>query len=84
MDWDLVSQQLKICLDLYGSKIEPIACQKILGGTINLNRYFDPSPNTGVSIVSTECQPLRIDFLISVFGIGYIELSQAANILNPK
>jgi hypothetical protein len=57
---------------------------KILGGTINLNRDFDPSPNTEVSIVSTEFQPLRIGFLISVFGIGDIELSQEANILNPQ
>lgn len=59
MDWDLISQQLKICLDLYGSKIEAIACQKILGGMINLNRDFDPSPNTGVSIVPTEFQPYQ-------------------------
>jgi hypothetical protein len=40
-------------LDFYGRKIEAIACQKILGGTINLNRDFDPSPNTGVLIVGT-------------------------------
>jgi hypothetical protein len=65
-------------LDFYGGKIEAIACQKILGGTINLNRDFDPSPNTGVLIVPTELQPLRIDFLSSVFGIGDIELSQSA------
>ena len=40
-------------LDLYGGKVEAIACQKVLGGTINLNRDFDPSPNTGVLIVPT-------------------------------
>jgi hypothetical protein len=65
-------------LDFYGGKLEAIACQKVLGGTINLNRDFDPSPNTGVLIVPTEAQPLRIDFLGSVFGIGDIELSQSA------
>lgn len=65
-------------LDFYGGKIEAIACQKILGGTINLNRDFDPSPNTGVLVVPTEIQPLRVDFLSSVFGIGDIELSQSA------
>jgi hypothetical protein len=65
-------------LDFYGGKVEAIACQKILGGTINLNRDFEPSPNTGVLIVPTEIQPLRVDFLGSVFGIGDIELSQSA------
>jgi hypothetical protein len=65
-------------LDFYGGKIEAIACQKILGGTINLNCDFDPSPNTGVLIVPTESQPLRVDFISSVFGIGDIELSQSA------
>jgi hypothetical protein len=65
-------------LDFYGGKVEAIACQKILGGTINLNRDFDPSPNTGVLIVPSEPQALRIDFLGSVFGIGDVELSQSA------
>ncbi len=65
-------------LDFYGGKVEAIACQKILGGTININRDFDPSPNTGVLIVPTEDRPLRVDFLGSVFGIGDIELSQSA------
>jgi hypothetical protein len=65
-------------LDFYGGKVEAIACQKILGGTINLNRDFDPSPNTGVLILPTEDRPLRVDFLGSVFGIGDIELSQSA------
>lgn len=83
MDWDLVNQQLKICLDLYGDKIEAIAYQKILGVRL-ISIKISPSPTTGVSIVSTEFQPLRIGFLSSVFGIGDIELSQEANILNPK
>ncbi len=65
-------------LDFYGGKVEEIACQKILGETINLNRDFDPSPNTGILIVPTEDRPLRVDFLGSVFGIGDIELSQSA------
>jgi hypothetical protein len=65
-------------LDFYGGKVEAIACQKILGGTINLNKDFDPSPNTGVLIVPAEPQPLRIDFLGSVFGVGDVELAQSA------
>ena len=65
-------------LDFYGGKLDAIACQKILGGTINLNRDFEPSPNTGVLIVPTEIQPLRVDFLGSVFGVGDVELSQSA------
>lgn len=65
-------------LDFYGGKVEAIACQEILGGTLNLNRDFEPSPNTGVLIVPTETQPLRVDFLGSVFGVGDIELSQSA------
>jgi hypothetical protein len=71
-------------LDFYGGKLEAIACQKILGGTINLNRDFEPSPNTGVLIVPTEVQPLRVDFLGSVFGIGDIELSQSAIIFEGQ
>lgn len=65
-------------LDFYGGKVEAIACQRILGGTIVLNRDFDPSPNTGVLVVPTASQPLRVDFLSSVFGIGDIELAQSA------
>ena len=71
-------------LDFYGGKIEAIACQKILGGTINLNQDFEPSPNTGVLIVPTELQPLRVDFLSSVFGIGDIELAQSAIVFEGK
>jgi hypothetical protein len=67
-----------IDLDFYGGKVEAIACQEILGGTLNLNRDFEPSPNTGVLVVPTETQPLRVDFLGSVFGVGDIELSQSA------
>jgi hypothetical protein len=71
-------------LDFYGGKVEAIACQKILGGTINLNRDFDPSPNTGVLIVPTEIRPLRVDFLGSVFGIGDVELAQSAIVLEGQ
>jgi hypothetical protein len=65
-------------LDFYGGKFEAATCQEILGGIIKLNQNFDPSPNTGVLIVPTETEPLRIDFLGSVFGIGDVELSQSA------
>jgi hypothetical protein len=71
-------------LDFYGGKIEAIACQKILGGTINLNQDFEPSPNIGVLIVPTKLQPLRVDFLSSVFGIGDIELAQSAIVFEGK
>jgi hypothetical protein len=37
-------------LDFYGGKIEAIACQRILGGTINLNQDFGPSPDAGLSV----------------------------------
>jgi predicted RNA binding protein with dsRBD fold (UPF0201 family) len=71
-------------LDFYGGKVEAIACQRILGGTIVLNRDFEPSPNTGVLVVPTASQPLRVDFLGSVFGIGDIELAQSAIVFEGR
>lgn len=65
-------------LDFYGGKIEANECHRILGGTVKLNLDFDPSPNTGVLMVPNEIQPLRVDFLGAVYGIGDAELVSTA------
>lgn len=71
-------------IDFYGGKAEAIECHRILGGTITLNVDFDPSPNTGVLVVPNGDQPLRVDFLGSVYGVGDVELLGSAMVFQGQ
>ena len=65
-------------LDVYGGRLEAIACQKVLGGKLTLNKDFDSSPNSGVLIIPLAERNLRIDFLASVFGLNETEIEETA------
>jgi hypothetical protein len=65
-------------LDFYGGRVEAMLCQDVLGGKLNLNRDFDPSPNAGVLLVNREDRVLRIDVLASVFGLNDAEVVGSA------
>lgn len=65
-------------LDFYGGRVEAMLCQDVLGGQLNLNRDFDPSPNAGVLLVNREDRTLRIDVLASVFGLNDSEVVGSA------
>jgi hypothetical protein len=71
-------------IDLYGGKIEAIACNQALKGQITLNKDFDPSPNTGVVVANFKEQKLRIDFLGSVYGLNDTEITDTALKLESK
>lgn len=61
-------------LDFYGGRLEAVICHDALGGKINLNRDFDPSPNAGVVVVERAGSSLRIDILASVYGLNDAEI----------
>lgn len=61
-------------LDYYGGRVEAVTCHDALGGTLFLNRDFDPSPNAGLVLVDREVGQLRIDFLASIFGLNDAEI----------
>lgn len=67
-------------LDFFGGRLEATLCHEILGGTVNLNRDFDPSPNAGVVVVDWSDRKLRIDFLATVFGLNEAEISRTARV----
>lgn len=65
-------------LDFYGGKVEVMTCKDVLQGRAKLNRDFDPSPNSGIVMVSRQDRELRIDFLASVYGLNDAEITGTA------
>jgi hypothetical protein len=65
-------------LDFYGGRVEATLCHDILGGQLNLNRDFDPSPNAGVVLVNWHSRQLRIDILASLYGLNDAEIDGTA------
>lgn len=71
-------------IDFFGGRLEAIICHQILGGELNLNRDFNPSPNSGVIVTNFQNNKLRIDFLSSVFGLNDTEISESAIVFVGK
>jgi hypothetical protein len=71
-------------LDFYGGKLEAVICHDALGGDINLNEDFDPSPNAGVVLVKRNDGNLRIDILASVYGLNDAEITATARTFRGK
>lgn len=71
-------------LDFYGGKLEAVICHDALGGDINLNKDFDPSPNAGVVLVKRDDGNLRIDILASVYGLNDAEITGTARTFKGK
>jgi hypothetical protein len=68
-------------LDLIGDREDAVALGKALHTRPTLNPGADPSPNAGVLLVDLkQVGRLRIDVLMSVFGVDYAEAFSSAQI----